>query len=786
MSGEYKLAASLEGHEDDVRGVVFPHPSFVLSASRDTTVRLWKLLSQNPPKYDCSISSHGSAFINAITYLPPTSHFPDGLIISGGKDTIIEVRQPGKPTEDNAEALLLGHSHNICALDVSPDGDFVISGSWDGSARLWRIGKWECDAVLEGHEGSVWTVLAYDRKTIITGCADKVIRVFDTRGKFSHAIKGSTDVVRALCRVPPNHPSGADFASAGNDGVIRLWKLDGRQVGEFIGHENFIYSLVSLPSGELASSSEDRTVRIWRGSECIQTITHPAISVWGVAACAENGDIVSGASDRKVRVFSRAKDRQAEPEAIQAFEDDVKSSSIPQQAAGIPNKEQLPGPDFLQSKSGTKEGQVQMIQEADGSVSAHQWSQGSQSWMNVGTVVDAVGSSGKKTSYAGKDYDYVFDVDIEDGKPPLKLPYNLSQNPYEAATTFIQNNELPISYLDQVAAFITSNTQGATIGQPSQGPGPSASDPWGAGAYRPGDNANTSAPPPSQSMASRPKVLPQTTYLSIKTANLRTVRKKIEELNTQLTSEGSKGISLDEKLLSDLEGMMKPLEANLASTPTSNSALTIGVTLVVYILTSWPPSHRLPALDLLRLLAAATPAVAEFRSDSANIVDILASGGFEDKDRENNIMLSVRAFGNLFETQQGRNLADNEFEKVHGLVKSTSAGTANRNLTIAVATLYLNYAVLLTSSTHSALPSSLDRGLALLDDLTTLISSAVDSEAVYRGLVAVGTLLGLGEEVQEAAKEIYDLPATLGKAEKAVKEPRTKGVVGEIRAILKG
>ena len=90
-------------------------------------------------------------------------------MIFGGKDTIIEVRQPGKPPEENAEALLLGHSHNVCALDVSPGGEFVISGSWDGSARLWTIGKWECDALLEGHEGSVWTVLAYDRKTIITG-----------------------------------------------------------------------------------------------------------------------------------------------------------------------------------------------------------------------------------------------------------------------------------------------------------------------------------------------------------------------------------------------------------------------------------------------------------------------------------------------------------------------------------------------------------------------------------------------------------------------------------------
>lgn len=108
-----------------------------------------------------------------MTYLQPTPDYPEGLIISGGKDTIIEVRQPAKPPEADAEALLLGHSHNVCALGVSHDGDFVVSGSWDGSARVWKVGKWECEALLEGHEGSVWAVLAYDRKTIITGNSKK-------------------------------------------------------------------------------------------------------------------------------------------------------------------------------------------------------------------------------------------------------------------------------------------------------------------------------------------------------------------------------------------------------------------------------------------------------------------------------------------------------------------------------------------------------------------------------------------------------------------------------------
>ena len=597
-------------------------------------------------------------------------------------------------------------------------------------------------------------------------------------------IKRSLDVVRALCRMGPQHPSGADFASASNDGIIRLWKLDGTQVGELHGHESYIYSLVSLASGELISSGEDRTVRIWRGTECVQTITHPAISVWGVAACVENGDLVSGSSDKRIRVFTRAQERQAAPEVLKAFEDAVKSSSIPQQQmTDTINKEQLPGPEFLKQKSGTKDGQVQTIREADGSVTAHQWSQGAQTWMHVGTVVDAVGSSGKKTSYRGKEYDYVFDVDIEEGKPPLKLPYSLSQNPYEAATKFLQNNELPMTYLDQVTNFITTNTQGATLGQGSQEP--VATDPWGSGAYRPGQGSST--PPPSQP-ASRPKVLPQTTYLSIKSANMRTILKKISELNEQLIAEGANNVTLGKDLLVTLDSAAKPLEQALAGTPISNSTLTDSIPIILHMLTTWPAAFRLPALDLLRLFAAATPKLAN--QLNPDVVSVLSTQAFDDKDRANNIMLAVRTFGNLFETPPGRKLADDNFDKIHNLVRETAlspVNAANRNLTIAITTLYLNYAVLFTSSeAYKSLPSSSDRAMELLDDLTSTIGKALDSEAVYRGLVAAGTLLSLDDMVQDAARDVYDIDSAMKKAEANVKEPRIKSVVREIRELLKG
>ncbi|EEH21631.2 hypothetical protein PABG_03847 [Paracoccidioides brasiliensis Pb03] len=786
---DFKISAALEGHTDDVRAVAFPNSRAVLSASRDATVRVWKLTSTtSTPVYDYTISSHGSAFINSLAYYPPTSDYPEGLIFSGGQDTIIEARQPGKPADANADAMLLGHTHNVCSIDVCPEGQWVVSGSWDASAKLWRIGKWECEVTLQGHQGSVWAVLVYDKSTIVTGCADQMIRIYNLTGKLLRSFKAG-DVVRALCKLPPNHPSGGQIASASNDGVIRFWTLEGRQVSELCGHESFIYSLATLPTGEIVSSGEDRTVRIWSGDRCIQTITHPAISVWSVAACQENGDIVSGASDGIARIFSRVKERQADEAVAAKFENSVRESSIPQQQVGSINKEKLPGPDFLKQKLGTKEGQVQMIRQEDGSVTAHFWSTATSEWISVGTVVDSAASSGKTVEHLGQDYDYVFDVDIEDGKPPLKLPYNLSQNPYEAATKFIQDNELPMGYLDQVANFITTNTQGAFKGATaqSQGPPPPGTDPWGEEKrYRPGDGPSNNSP---SFPTSRPKVLPQTSYLSIKTANIKTIKKKVQELNSQLVSAGSKDISLSP---SELDTVMALCDELDQTSPLKESPqVEFGLPLVAKIATAWPAANRLPGLDLLRLLAAATPVTASTDYGSDNLIStLIKSGVFESPLNLNNAMLTVRTFANLFNTESGRDLAISNLSDIMVKVASVAAsggGTPNCNLTIAIATLFINFSVFITVDGRASSPESSEKALSLLDESTKLLSREKNSEAIYRTLVAIGTLVtGLGEEVKTAARDIYDINKLLSKVSSAGigREPRVKSVIDEIRSAL--
>ncbi|KAK7429392.1 WD repeat protein Lub1 [Neonectria magnoliae] len=772
MVADFQLSAQLVGHESDVRAVAFPSPDVVLSASRDCTLRVWRRAQGSPPSFDATLLSRGSEYVNSVAFLPPSEDRPNGLVISGGKDTIIEVKPPTATSSDNADRLLVGHAHNVCTLDVAPDGTYLVSGGWDGQARVWNPTKWETELMLGGHEGmAVWNVIAFDEHTVITGCADKSIRIFDLRKPTAGEVAPRStiytpDVVRALCRVPKDHPSGADIASASNDGTLRLWKLNGQQVGELHGHDSFVYSLTSLPSGELVSAGEDRTVRIWRGTECVQTITHPAISVWTVAANPETGDIVTGASDGVARVFTRRPDAIADQATLKEFEDSVKSSSIPQQQVGGINKEKLPGPEFLTSKSGTKDGQVQMINEANGSVTAHTWSSSQQQWINVGTVVDAVGSTGKKVEFNGQSYDFVFDVDIEDGKPALKLPYNLSENPYERATKFLGDNELPLSYLDSVANFITENTKGATLGQPAPAGGP---DPHGTESrYRPGD---ADEPP-------QPKILPQKEYLNISAAKyegkFHPMFNKILTINKNMVSSGRKDAAFNPDEESVLRALRESLET---SKPFPSKALS----LVVRLVTQWPYADRLPGLDLLRCVAK-YPLAADFSDPvHGSLLDlaIAASVPAGETPSDNAAMMGLRTLANLFASANGRSVVSAQAEKavtflerVTGVSGDAPIGPFNRNVLVAATTVAVNLAVL--AHRERLLSPEQRRRLTIILG-AFLHKDQSDSEVLYRALVALGTLLA----ASSAPAANLGVAAWIQAAAARSSEDRVKGVAAE-------
>ncbi|GIZ45716.1 hypothetical protein CKM354_000887100 [Cercospora kikuchii] len=779
MTGDFKLSATLRGHEEDVRAVVFPNRHLLFSASRDNTVRQWSLTSPKPPTFDDTIALKGSHWFNGLAYAPPSQQHPKGVVAAGGRETFVFVKQVGQSPDEDAHRMLIGHAGNITCLALTEDGSKVVSGGWDSQVFLWDIEGGNVIAELQGHDGPVWGVEIYDSKFILTACADKIIRVFDFNGKLHQAIKGHTDVVRCFAKLPSDHWSGGAVASAGNDEVIRIWTLDGQPIGELEGHTAYIYDLAILPNGDLVSSSEDRTVRIWRDGQCIQTITHPAISIWTVAACPETGDIVSGASDNVIRIFSRDPERQADAETIAKFDETNRMYAIPAETAaqGQPfQKENLPGPEALQTQVGQKDGQQLFIREHDGSVTAHLWASSTSQWNLIGTVVEGEGTGAKKKSYNGQEYDYVFDIDIEDGKPPLKLPYNLTESSWDAARKFLERNELPMTYYEQVANWISDNTKGAKFGQGSGASNPpqQARDPWGSDSrYRPGDAGSASV--------SGQRNLPQRSYVEIIEGNPTNAINIIVQKSGELGGVQSDELDALKKLSTQLQNKQDP-----RPTDTQTSAL-------LKIASSWPTKSKVPAVGVLALLAVSPSFVSSTSRGDKTIVDILSSAGVLQPHQEtaNNAVHSIRLLANLFKTDAGRLIVDGTFDAVLKLVRPYASEPESPAQVRALATLYLNYAVLMTSQAPANEASRREaRAKALLLDIAGILESdsphVSDADSFYRALAALGTLLTLGADFRAAYKGALGGTLELVRRKPAAQSQNVKELLAEVQDELRG
>lgn len=105
----------------------------------------------------------------------------------------------------------------------------------------------------------------------------------------SFIIAGHTDCVRDIAVLDSNQ-----FLSCSNDGTIRRWHLSGECIHVYNGHNSFVYSLALLPNDNgFVTTGEDKTLRIWQNTSCVQTVHHPCNSVWSVCVL-HNGDIITG------------------------------------------------------------------------------------------------------------------------------------------------------------------------------------------------------------------------------------------------------------------------------------------------------------------------------------------------------------------------------------------------------------------------------------------------------------------------------------------------------------
>ena len=203
-----------------------------------------------------------------------------------------------------AIAQLRGHGGPVRALAISSDGQTLLSGSFDGSAIRWSLGRDAAEQVLRFHADAVNAIALLKDNRVATAGADGRIAIWSPgKQQPDTVLEGHTAPIAALAL----SPDGATLASAAWDHTVRLWPLAGGTARVLEGHTQNVNGVAFSPDGKfLVSVSYDLTVRIWpldsTASPAIVTLPAPLNAV----IVSNDGEIATAGADGNVYFLNGA------------------------------------------------------------------------------------------------------------------------------------------------------------------------------------------------------------------------------------------------------------------------------------------------------------------------------------------------------------------------------------------------------------------------------------------------------------------------------------------------
>lgn len=244
------------------------------------------------------LSSTGS--VNGIAFSP------DGeRIVTGGSDSTAKVWDA---SDGHLVLDLRGHTDRITSICYSPDGIHIASASEDGTARQWDAATGDQVLVLRRHSGAVRGV-AYspDSMKLATAGADGTVKAWDTSdGRLLSDMQGHSGAVNSVVF----DPKSTRIATANADGTIGIWNYQTRSLLLTLrGHSGSVNGVAFSPNGKiLASASSDSTARLWDTSSGLQirNLRQPGATM-GVAFGPDGKRLATASSDNTASLWDTDK-----------------------------------------------------------------------------------------------------------------------------------------------------------------------------------------------------------------------------------------------------------------------------------------------------------------------------------------------------------------------------------------------------------------------------------------------------------------------------------------------
>ncbi|PAV14648.1 WD40 domain containing protein [Pyrrhoderma noxium] len=194
----------------------------------------------------------------------------------------------------------------ILPIALSPGGEFIASGSTDGSIYFWNVLNGELVKKLKLPNPVISISFSpVNEKLIAFGSGDEV-QVWDVTNDEYVIIGNHMALVVSVVFSPSD---GKLVASGAWDQTIRIWDVECKKsvVGPLMGHANLVTSIAYSRDGtRLVSGSADETVRIWNPEtgQLLSTLNGHSSWVLSVAYSFDGSRIVSGSGDKTILVWN--------------------------------------------------------------------------------------------------------------------------------------------------------------------------------------------------------------------------------------------------------------------------------------------------------------------------------------------------------------------------------------------------------------------------------------------------------------------------------------------------
>ena len=282
-----------EAHNDAIVNLIELHNKKIMTCSYDKSMKVWNI-DAITKKITCE------EVIPVENKIMCLLEFEPNKILFGSQTAEIGLMDLAQSQSKKELFFFRGHLLGVNCL-VKLNQKLFASASNDTDIRIWDYYNRQCIKILSGHDSNIFCLIKLNDNLLCSSGADKIIKIFNwEENKCVYNSDENNTWIKSLLKL-----NNRTIISGSDDGVIKFW---GENESQIKAHEDSVRNLCNIGDKYIASSSFDKTVKIWdiKNRDCVQ-ILHGHLDKVICVLFHSDGYLITCSNDKTIKIWEQDK-----------------------------------------------------------------------------------------------------------------------------------------------------------------------------------------------------------------------------------------------------------------------------------------------------------------------------------------------------------------------------------------------------------------------------------------------------------------------------------------------